>query len=182
MAQDPFPNRAGSHRSHSHDPRSGAPFSGFPFDDPFFANPFGASPFGASGSRTRGRSQDFYAFSDPFTFFDRVFEDVFRDMNDPFFSNRHRPRHAFGGGLFIHHFFGHDPFLEGPRSPFGFLPSPFHHSTFPFDGQAASFSSSTRAISGGDSRWVSQSQTTRIVNGVTESVFKRIDSDVSSPF
>ncbi|TFK51716.1 DnaJ-domain-containing protein [Heliocybe sulcata] len=154
-------------------PRAGQgnPWSGFDsqFRDPFFDFP---DPF--RGSRRH------FVYTDPFELFDSIFGDIHRKpFNDPFFDDfpspftnsqsSRDPFNAFGGGSMM--------------SPFGGL---LGGSMFgPFQQMADSRNDNVRSASftsigvdnGQERRWVSQSKMTRTINGVTESVWKRTDSD-----
>ncbi|TBU49180.1 hypothetical protein BD309DRAFT_852171, partial [Dichomitus squalens] len=164
-----------------------SPF-GFP-GDPFANDSFFSGHFG-SGSHSRGPQ---WTFTDPFELFNSLFGDLHAAFdNDPFFANTPFTRSPFD-----------DPFFRSPfgSSPFGdpfggslFCSSPFGGSPFggsllggsPFGGfltGPAMNSSNTRVYSsrsqtiGSNGRFVSQSQTTRTVNGRTESITKRVDAE-----
>ncbi|KZT27814.1 DnaJ-domain-containing protein [Neolentinus lepideus HHB14362 ss-1] len=149
----------------------GNPWGAFdsPFSDPFFnfTDPFG-------GSRRH------FAFTDPFELFNSIFGDIHRrSFDDPFlnelpapFGGARRSRDpfdAFGGGSMM--------------SPFGGLLGSSMFS--PFQQMADSRNANMRSASftsigfdnGQERQWVSQSKMTRTINGVTESVWKRTDSD-----
>ncbi|KAI5121626.1 hypothetical protein M0805_001155 [Coniferiporia weirii] len=160
VQQDPYADRAHRHGHHS-----------TPFDDPFFAHPFGASP----GSRPQARSP--FGFTDPFALFNSIFGDTRHPFDDPFFA---------GSGAFGSHPFGHSsPFggSFGGNPALGMFPGMNMHPALgdPFQSQIANFQSSSQGGfshgSNGNGHWVSQSRMTRTINGVTESVWKRTDSN-----
>lgn len=102
-----------------------------------------------------------------------------RQFDDPFFGS---------ASPFGHSPFGHSSlFGQMGIRPFGALPSLVNSdhllglgSSFP---EGSHFQSSQTFISSGSGRndgWVSQSRMTRSVNGVTESVWKRKDANVST--
>lgn len=169
MHIDPYADyvpRYSHHPHHSH-----------PFDHDFFNRSFFSGPFGASSSRSRGRTNPF-TFTDPFALFDAIFEDMHRQFDGPFFGNtspfgRQSSNHA-------------SPFDRMGMFPFGALP-PFPNSLLALDSSfpgGSSFHSSQTLVPPSGSRndhWVSQSRMTRTINGVTESVWKRTDSNVSIP-
>ena len=167
--------------------RSPFGFSSDPFaNDPFFRGHFG------SGSGSRGPQ---WAFTDPFELFHSLFGDLHAAFDDdPFFANTPFTRSPFddpffrspfasspfgdpfGGSLFRSSPFGGSPFGGGllGGSPFGgFLTGPGMSSS-----NSRVYSSSSQTI-GTNGRFISQSRTTRTINGRTESITKRVDADVS---
>ncbi|KLO17980.1 DnaJ-domain-containing protein [Schizopora paradoxa] len=167
-------HRSQPHRHHTspfgrmHDPFND------PFSDPFFteSTPFGFGGFGqhhgrrrASGSRSP--FDDLFTFTDPFELFRHVFAD------DPFFNgpSSHSP--------FPSPFRRNDHMLF-PNSPFaGLLPQMSPAFADPRGMQSSSFQSqSTFARSSGrNGQWVSESRSTRTINGVTESEWRRVDQN-----
>lgn len=135
----------------------GQPSRSQTFPDPFFSHRH--SPFSA------------FQFTDPFALFDSIFEGT------PFSSRSRHPYYAHRMDPFervnrmqaeIEGFMDdidRDPFGFGGFPRFGF--SPMH--SFP----ALEPSSVDRG------RWVSESYMTSTVNGVTQTIRKRVDSDVS---
>lgn len=156
--------------------RQADPFNTFNtrFHDPFFDFP---DPF-------RGTRRHF-AFTDPFELFNSIFGDLHRGplggslFDDPFFDDFPSP---FGGARR-----NRDPFDSFGRgslmSPFGGLLGGSMFSPFQqiMDSPNANVRSASYSAIGYDNgqerRWVSQSRMTRTINGVTESVWKRTDSD-----
>lgn len=150
-------------------------------NDPFSGDPFySSSPFG------RNRSRQF-AFTDPFELFNSLFGDLHAAFeNDPFFSNTSFVRSPFDDRSFHSPFGGSlfggpmgDPFgsMFG-RSPFGGLLGGAMFPALEDMAGARVYSSSTQAV-GTNGQWVSRSQMTRTVNGRTEVITKRIDTEVS---
>ncbi|KAH8111011.1 DnaJ-domain-containing protein [Phellopilus nigrolimitatus] len=152
------------------DPR-GDPFSNAAFNDPFFSHQFGASsPHMHAG------------FTDPFSLFDSIFGGMRHQFDDPFFANAHPS----AGSPFRRDPYGHGSLFDsmmGGNPAFGMLSqaNAFPSMGAPFQGQTANFQSSSRGFSAGgadgNTRWISQSRMTRSINGVTESVWKRTDSN-----
>ena len=166
-------------RHHEHEPRRHDTFHNF-FDDPIFGEPLFPDSF-----RPRSRSyRPPHRFTDPFELFDSIFGDMRSHLHDPFSTN---------DPFFNDHFstpgFGRFPFGGGMLSDrmFGNLPSSM---AFPMldgsNGQGASFQSASRGVftrgPDGNGQWVSQSTTTRTINGVTETIHKRRDANVRSRF
>lgn len=151
--------------------------------DPFFDEPsFDFDPFGGAFHRSRSPRD----FTDPFVFFNTMFSDFFRH-GDPFdnsdFFDFPRSNPLFRSPLFNHP----DPFSTLSRGSPIFGPEAFLLSSTmdndPFRNHSTSFQSSSRGYvkrgSKGDGRIVSESRITQTVNGVTQSVWKRSDSNVS---
>lgn len=156
-------------------------------NDPFFSAHFGpGSSFGPRGPQ--------FVFTDPFQLFNSMFGDPHTAFqNDPFFANTPFTRSPFDDPFFRTPFgqMSRDPFAGTPFSGTLSHPSPFGGSMFGgspfgtlFSGPAFN-TSSTRVYSsttqsfGGNGRFVSHSQTSRTINGRTETVTKRVDTDVS---
>ncbi|PIL25002.1 transporter [Ganoderma sinense ZZ0214-1] len=158
--------------------------------DPFTNDPF----FNAHFSPSSGPRGPQFVFTDPFELFNSMFGDIYMAFqNDPFFANTPFTRSPFDDPFF------RAPFGELARDPFagtsfsGALsrPSPFAGSMFggsPFNtffSGPASNTSSTRVYSsttqsfGGNGRFITHSQTSRTINGRTESITKRVGADVS---
>ncbi|EIW79221.1 DnaJ-domain-containing protein [Coniophora puteana RWD-64-598 SS2] len=140
-----------------HDPFFNSAFGGgggFPFGPGF---PFGG-PGATMGSRSRRSPGHDSFFTDPFELFNSMFGDfdhAFRDMSAS-------PAHD-------------EPFMGGPVSGF-----PFGGGRQPGNGNFTSFQQSTSygGRGGGSSgRWVSESTSTRTVNGVTHTVHTRRDAE-----
>ena len=146
--------------------------------DPFMDHPLFNRPFGPSRSRP-------FTFTDPFELFNSLFGDLHSAFdNDPFFSNT--PFRSHFDDPFFRSPFGASPFggrtgdpfgsMFG-RSPFGgFLGGPMFPAIEDMPG-GRFYSSSTEAI-GTNGQWVSRSQMTRTINGRTEVITKRIDTQV----
>lgn len=170
VQQEPYADRRRRPQAHAYRHGSGDFFDDRAFSDPFFA------PFDAFGSRSRSRA--FPGFTDPFALFNEIFGDMERHFEDPFFGE---PRHAARGP------FGHGSIFDRMGgSPFGMLPpmnNMFDHMGGPHQAHTMSFSSSSRGSLArgpdGNPQWVSQSRISRSINGVTEGVWKRTDSNVS---
>lgn len=163
---------------------------GFPSASPFANDPFFNAHF---GPRNASRASQF-VFTDPFELFNSMFGDIHSAFrNDPVFANTPFTRSPFDDPFFRSPFGQtRDPFVGTPfsgalsrSSPFGGAMlggSPF--GAF-FTGPAFSssnarvYSSTTQSISSGG-RFVSHSQTSRTINGRTESITKRVDADVSA--
>lgn len=122
-------------------------------------DPFGGFGF---GPRTGPRG-----FTDPFVLFNSIFGDIHRAFEaDPFFDDplgrRGHASNVFGGSLFNNGF----PFM---------LPSPSD-----FNGRGMGNGRVQGSSTGGTGRrWVSESWTTSMVNGVTHTKCVRKDSEVS---
>ncbi|EJD07636.1 DnaJ-domain-containing protein [Fomitiporia mediterranea MF3/22] len=180
VEQDPYAEQA--HHRHRHHPHAHHHRHGFggSFNDPFFNDPFFARPF---GSRSRPRNDPFFGFTDPFALFDQIFGDMRHSFEDPSFG----VPFPSAGSPFARTPFGHSSLFDrmmGGNPAFGMLPpstDPFNQSGRPLHGHSMSFSSSSRGTltrgADGNPQWVSQSKMTRTVNGVTESVLKRTDSN-----
>jgi DnaJ homolog subfamily B member 6 len=172
----------------SHRNRHAGPFER---ERSFFPNPFhGGHHSGHYHRNHRNRHQPHpsFAFTDPFAFFNSFIEQLSR--NDPFFAEfSPQPRSQ--------------PFVPAPAPapfPFGGLfsqggPSGFPAGFGPFSqpsigpgrswgsGGFSSSSFSSHSAPRGDppgEYWTQESRTTRTINGVTESIWKRTDSNVSS--
>ncbi|EIW58727.1 DnaJ-domain-containing protein [Trametes versicolor FP-101664 SS1] len=155
-------------------------------NNPFSNGTFFNAPFGS-------RSQRGYMFTDPFELFNSLFGDLhsafendpifvgtpfFRSpFDDPFFRSAHNDpfsRSPFGGPMFGGSMFGGSMF--GPGSPFGGML--MGGSMFPqieSGSNSRMYSSSTEAV-GQNGQWISRSQMTRTVNGRTEVITKRVDT------
>jgi DnaJ homolog subfamily B member 6 len=151
----------------------------FDFDSNFHGF-HGMRGFGAGGSSVPPRNP----FTDPFVLFNSMFGDLNRHMPDPFMHfdtfdprEHRRPRH--------------DPFAReamfGPGGP-GPMPGPFSSSAgmSMFGGLGASGGAPQRfraqssfGATGGRYGWQRESRVTTTVNGVTQSTWTRVDSDVS---
>ncbi len=147
-----------------------------PFNDPFFADPFGFGGFGLHhGQRRASGSRSPFGLNDPFTNPFELFNSFFSD--DPFLP----------GVPPLSGHFGHHPHMPFSEPLFGgatnLLPQMGHmFPTTPLGIPASFHSQSVFARgSGGNGQWVSESRTSRSVNGVTESEWKRVDANVS-PF
>lgn len=165
-------------RRRHHEPQRHRTFDGAfrdPFNETFISDPFGA--------RSRNMHSP-YNLTDPFILFDSIFGDIRQHFHDPFFSDSlfddHLPawgfgRSPFGNGMLYDRAFG------GP-SPFGMLPPSLAFPSLDV-AQGASFQSTSQGLftrgPDGNGQWVSQSRTTRTINGVAESVWKRRDANVS---
>ncbi|KAF8587840.1 DnaJ-domain-containing protein [Ramaria rubella] len=126
-----------------------------------------------------------FAFTDPFELFNSIFADMQQD--------------AFGSASMFRsphiHTFASPPFVRFPPPPIGFNPFfpptviPDYPDSHAFDrrgiasrrngAQVFSYQSSSRYgphPDGQDPRWVSQSTITRTINGVTQTVHKKVDS------
>ncbi|KAH7929120.1 DnaJ-domain-containing protein [Leucogyrophana mollusca] len=134
------------------------------FSDPFFQDPFAGFGWGfgfGGGPFRQHRQQPAWGFTDPFVLFDSIFGDLDRAFRDPFFTDR-----GFGGGGFPSPMRSM-PVLTGPL--FGFGPRNANH-------WSATHHASISGGGGNGGRWVSESRTSRTVNGVTESKWTRRDS------
>lgn len=144
-----------------------------------------------------GRSRRPFVFTDPFELFNSLFGDFHGQFaNDPFFADVFPSSRSSSESSP----FGASPFGASPfgASPFGAL-SPFSDSVFdrPFGssmlgpslfggpllansgmGNTRSYSSSTTRAIGQNGNWVSQSQSTRIVNGRKETIITKRDAEV----
>lgn len=149
---------------------------------------FGGPPPQHHRSRPNQYNQSFYGFTDPFQLFNSMFGDL-HDLNqgrgfgngyrDPFFddgdevfgSGRRRGGVNGGPGMGAFGSFGFgspmmNMMLGGGAGGRGF--------------STQSMSSSSTGVfgNGNGGRWVSESRMTRTINGVTESIVKRKDSQV----
>ncbi|KDQ18937.1 hypothetical protein BOTBODRAFT_102912 [Botryobasidium botryosum FD-172 SS1] len=155
------PHRGAGHRSE---------FSGG-FHHPRRMDPFDEASFGPFGG---GRHRPVFVFSDPFALFESIFKDrSFREDDDDFFqppfmqprSGRRPPNHF-------------DPFAPVPiplpsfAFPFGRPPIPH---TFSQDSDFDDRNEAT-APSHPHQKWVSESTSTVVINGVVETVKKRVDA------
>lgn len=153
--------------------------------DPFF------DPFGGAFPRPRTNVPN-HAFTDPFALFESILGDLRRHAaeSDPFFGSAFPippppppldpfSRHGPGPGFM--HGSSFNPMGRTPTFPM--LEPMFSQMDEPRRSHSAGHHSSTRGFfgsGGGGPRWVSESRVTRSVNGVTQSVWKRTDSDVST--
>ncbi|KJA28145.1 hypothetical protein HYPSUDRAFT_212121 [Hypholoma sublateritium FD-334 SS-4] len=152
--------------SHQRDYRSHYPSRSQTFPNPFYShhnNPFSA-----------------FEFTDPFTLFNSIFEGTpFQARSRSRHHSYSRPMDPFHDHMFrmqaeIETFMDdidHDPFSMSMGGGMGFgLPGPFA----PIIQIPASHHSSSTSRGG---RWVSESIVSSTVNGVTQTVRKRVDSD-----
>ena len=116
-----------------------------------------------------------YGFTDPFALFDSIFGSFHQTFSDPFFTGGfEQSPHQFSRSRTL------DPFATLSAFPFGpsmfsdMMEGPGRHS-------AHVYSQSSRGTVAPGQGWVSESVMTRTVNGVTESVRKRRDANVSLP-
>jgi DnaJ family protein B protein 6 len=133
------------------------------FNDPFFTDPFFSSPFFNSPHRRAPHS----SFTDPFVLFNSLFDDIFHDMQP-----HHNHRHDIFNPVQSHTVGFPFGFGSGFFGGFGSLPN----------GASQMMSNSYQTSymnDGSEPRWISQSSMTRTINGVTETVQERIDSNVS---
>lgn len=133
---------------------------------------------GGATPRHHGRSGQ-NQFTDPFELFEAMFGDMHREFNDPFapFAHQHRARarhgrHAQPNG-----------FRPGPMSAFPFGPSGMGLFNDMMGMPGNMFPADTRGGSGRgngrNQRWTQETRVTTSVNGVTQSTWTRVDSDVS---
>lgn len=119
-----------------------------------------------------------HLFTDPHVLFDSLFGDMRRHFNEPFMSF---PQ-AHPGGFDGPRPGRHDPFdrfdMPGPGPMSGF---PFGPSFGFFDGMPRGrFRTESHGFGAGNGlNWRSESRVTTSVNGVTQSRWTRVDSDVS---
>jgi DnaJ homolog subfamily B member 6 len=152
------------------------PDASFPFSDPFL----GRRQYSRA---VPGRPPHFHTgFTDPYMLFNTIFGDLSgREFGPRSRSTPHNPFHD--DDMFGISAMPTPPILR----PMGIgFPAPFEEghgrrSRSVNSGMFSYESSSFSARGGGGGDWVSQSRSTRTVNGVTESEWRRIDADVS-PF
>ncbi|KAH7907266.1 DnaJ domain-containing protein [Hygrophoropsis aurantiaca] len=131
-----------------------------PFSGPFFQDPFSMGGFGSGFGFGNSSGNPFHhntaGFTDPFVLFESIFGNLDRAFRDPFFGDPFSPP-GFGQGMF-----------NSSMPPFG--------SPFGFVGGNSWSGASMSGNNGNGMRWISESRSSRTVNGVTESKWIRKDS------
>jgi DnaJ family protein B protein 6 len=146
-----------------------------PFPDNMFP-PFSSGLFGERHPRSH------FVFTDPFALFDSIFGDFPRAgpvglfQFPPRHAEHHSRRHEYLGHPADEHHHYEDPGRDGYTGPHHRRHTHSQGSSYP--PMQAFFQSESHGY-GSHGRWTQESKVTTTVNGVSQSVWKRTDADVS---